>query len=150
MYQPTLITWVLIIFGIITCTPLLFAQIIILIKPKGQKAKDLLIGEGEDWRDETHFKAAYSLAMADWIIFFPIFIIGIVGMLSSNYWGYLLFAISGAIQLYINTFLLYFEKEYVYPSIGPFKYYTYFWGNFMVWGVASFLYGIFRLNGTIF
>ena len=150
MYQPTLITWILIVFGIITCLPLLFAQIIILIQPEGQKAKDILIGRGEDWRDKTHFKSAYSLAMADWIIFFPLFTIGIIGMLLSNYWGYLLFAISGSIQLYINTFLWFFEKEYVYSSIGPLKYYTFFWGNFMYWGLASLLYGVLRFTGTIF
>ncbi len=149
MYQPTLITWILIVIGIITCLPLLFAQIIILKQPEGQKAKDIIIGKGEDWRDRTHFKSAYSLAMADWIIFFPIFILGIIGMLLSNYWGYLLFAISGSIQLYINTFLWFFEKEYVYASIGPLKYYTFFWGNFMYWGLASLLYGILRFNGTI-
>ena len=149
MYQTTLNTWILIIFGIITCLPLLFAQIIILIHPEGKKAKDILIGNGKDWRDRTHFKSAYSLAMVDWIIFFPIFILGIIGMLLSTYWGYLLFATSGAIQLYINTFLWFFEKEYVYPSIGTLKYYTYFWGNFMYWGLASLLYGIIRINGTI-
>ena len=75
MYQPTLITWVLIVFGLITCLPLLFAQLVILTQPKGQKAKDILIGKGEEWRNETHFKSAYSLAAADWIIFFPLFIL---------------------------------------------------------------------------
>jgi hypothetical protein len=124
-------------------------QSIILIQPEGKKAKDILIGKGEEWRDKTHFKSAYSLAMADWIIFLPIFILGIIGMLISTYWGYLLFSISGAIQLYINTFLWFFEKEYVYPSIGPLKYYTFFWGNFMYWGLASLLYGILRIYGII-
>ena len=116
----------------------------------GKKAKDILIGKGEEWRDKTHFKSAYSLAIADWIIFFPIFILGIVGMLFNSYWGYLFFAISGAIQLYINSFLWVFEKEYVYPSNGPIRYYTYIWGNFIYWGTAALLYGILRLNGNVF
>ena len=150
MYQPTLITWILIIFGLITCLPLLIAQLIILFEPEGTKAKDILIGKGEEWRDKTHFKSAYSMAMADWIIFAPLFILSIIGMLSGTRWGYLLFAISGSIQLYINVFLWFFEKEYVYPSIGPLKYYTYFWGNFIYWGTASMFYGIFRLNGYTF
>ena len=150
MYQPTITTWILIIFGLITCLPLLVAQLIILIEPKGKRAKDILIGKGEEWRDKTHFKSAYSLAITDWLIFVPFFILGIIGMLLSSYWGYLLFAVSGAIQLYINIFLWFFEKEYVYPSNGPLKYYTYLWGNFMYWGAASLLYGIFRLNGNIF
>ena len=147
MYQPTIITWALIIFGLITCLPLLIAQLIILIEPQGKRAKDILIGEGEEWRDKTHFKSAYSLAMADWLIFVPVFILSIIGMFMGTLWGYLLFAISGSIQLYINVFLWFFEKEYVYPSTGPYKYYTYYWGNFIYWGIASMLYGIFRLSG---
>ena len=150
MYQTTIITCLLIIFGLITCLPLLFAQVIILLEPDGKRAKDILIGKGEEWRDKTHFKSAYSLAIADWIIFFPIFISGIFGMLFNSYWGYLFFAISGAIQLYINSFLWFFEKEYVYPSNGPIRYYTYIWGNFIYWGTAALLYGILRLNGNVF
>ncbi|MFC1536150.1 hypothetical protein ACFL4H_02135 [Candidatus Neomarinimicrobiota bacterium] len=150
MYQTTLITWILIIFGTITCIPLLIAQLIILFDPEGKRAKDILIGKGEEWRDKTHFKSAYSLAMVDWIIFAPLFILSVIGMLTGNFWGYLLFSVSGAIQLYINGFLWFFEKEYVYPSIGPLKYYTYYWGNFIYWGVASLLYGIARLNGSSF
>ena len=150
MYQPTFNTWLLIAFGLITCIPLLIAQLVILFEPDGKRAKDILIGKGEEWRDKTHFKSAYSLAMADWIIFAPLFILSVIGMLTGNFWGYLLFSVSGAIQLYINGFLWFFEKEYVYPSIGPLKYYTYYWGNFIYWGVASLLYGIARLNGSSF
>ncbi len=145
MYQPTMTTWILIIFGLITCFPLLIAQLFILIEPKGNKAKDILIGKGEEWRDKTHFKSAYSLAITDWVFFFPVLILGIVGILLHSSWGYLLFSISGAIQIYINVFLWFFEREYVYPANGPLKYYTYLWGNFIYWGMASMAYGIFRL-----
>lgn len=149
MYQPTVITWVLIVFGIFTCLPLLFAQLVMLIEPEGNKAKDILVGKDEEWRDKTHFKSSYGLAIADWFIFAPLFILGIIGILLSSYWGYLLFAVSGAIQLYINVFLWFLEKEYVYPSRGSLKYYTYYWGNFIYWGAASLLYGIYRLNGHV-
>ena len=147
MYQPTLFTWLLIVFGLITCSPLLFAQFVILIEPKGKKAKDILIGEGEEWRDNSHFKSAYSLALTDWLIFVHFFAISILGILLNSFWGYLFFAISGAIQLYINTFLWFFEKEFVYPSVGPLKYFTYYWGNFIYWGIASLVYGVYRLSG---
>jgi hypothetical protein len=85
MYQPTIITWILIIFGLITCFPLLFAQLVILKEPKGKKAKDILIGKGEEWRDKTHFKSQYSLAMTDWLIFVPLFILGIIGILLNSF-----------------------------------------------------------------
>jgi len=149
MYQPTMITWVLIIFGLVTCLPLLFAQFVMLKEPEGKAAKDILVGKNEEWRDKTHFKSQYGLAISDWFIFFPLFIIGIIGMLLSSYWGYLLFAVSGAIQLYINVALWFLEKEYVYSKKGPLKYYTYYWGNFIYWGAASLIYGTYRLSGYV-
>lgn len=147
MLEPTIVTWMIIIFGVITCGPLLFAQLVILLQPKGQKAKDILIGKGEEWRDKTHFKSAYGLAWTDWLIFMPVFIAAIFGIAKAQLWGYTLYAIAGSIQIYINTVLWFLEKEYVYPKCGPIKYYTYYWGNFIYWGVAAFAYSLLRLNG---
>jgi hypothetical protein len=145
MYEPTLFSWILIVFGLITCLPLLIAQLTILVQPHGQKAKDILIGKGEEWRNDTHFKSAYGAAWADWIVFVPLFTFGIIGMVTGHIWGYILFAASGAIQLYINILLWFLEKEYVYPKKGPQKYYTYYWGNFIYWGIASLFYGVYRI-----
>ena len=149
MYAPTVFSWILIFFGLVTCLPLLYAQLLIIFDPRGKKAKDILIGEGEEWRDNSHFKSAYGLALTDWLVFFPIFVCAIVGTLSGYYWGYLLLSVSGAIQVYINVFLWYFEREFVYPANGPIRYYSYIWGNFIYWGIASLIYGILRLSGTI-
>ena len=147
MFEPTLVTWIILSFGVITCGPLLYAQLVMLLQPNGQKAKDILIGKGEDWRDKTHFKSAYALALADWIFFLPMFVAGIIGVLLGEIWGYLLFAVAGAISLYINIFLWLFEREYVYPAVGPLAYYTYIWGNFIYWGTAALVYSLLRLNG---
>jgi len=147
MYHPTLITWLLIFTGLITCIPLLIAQVFILMEPDGKRAKDILIGKNEEWRDKSHFKSALGLAVTDWLVFMPFLITGITGMILGQYWGYLFFAVSGAIHLYINAFLWFFEKEYVYPPNGPLKYFTYLWGNFIYWGLASLIYGAVRLGG---
>ncbi len=146
MLEPTFLTWVLIIFGVITCGPLLYAQFIMVWKPHSEEARNLMIGKGEDWRDKSHFKTAYSLAIVDWLIFMPIFIGGIIGLIQSQIWGYVLFAVAGAISFYINIFLWFFEKEYVFPAVGALAYYTYIWGNFIYWGLASIAYSILRLN----
>lgn len=145
--ELTIITWIIIIFGVITCGPLLYAQPIVLLQPQGQKAKDILIGKGESWRDKTHFKSAYALASADWIFFIPVFVLGIIGVLLGEIWGYVLFAVACAISLYINIFLWFFEREYVYPAVGPLAYYTYVWGNFIYWGAAGLVYSVLRLIG---
>lgn len=149
MIETTWTTWVLALFGLITCTPLLAAQMIMIIKPDSQKAKDIMIGKDEEWRDEHHKKAAYGLALADWIIFTPLFLAGTYGVLKGTELGYILWGISGALQLYINTFLWFFEKEYVLPANGPLAYFTYIWGNFIYWGLASIIYSILRVTGTV-
>lgn len=147
MLEPTIVSWVLIIFGIITCAPLLYANLIMIFRPESEQTKALLIGQGEHWRDRSHFKSQFALARVDWMIFAPIMAGGVIGIMLARPWGYVLFGIAGSIQLYINVFLWFFEKEYVYPSQGPLAYYTYFWGNFVYWGSAAMVYSVLRLNG---
>lgn len=150
MIERTIVTWVLVIFGVIALLPLLYAQLTILVQPHGQKAKDILIGKGEDWRDKTHFRSAYGFAWADWILLIPLFVSGSIGVLLGSGWGYVLWAAAGTISLYINIVLWFMEKEYVYPSCGPLAYYTYYWGFFVVWGGAALAYAALRLSGITF
>lgn len=149
MIHPQLVSWIIIIFGLITCVPLLIAQIFMLIDPNGVRSKEILIGKGEEWRDKSHFKSAYSLAVVDWLVFFPIYVAAIAGVILNTFWGYLFLSIAGCIQLYINAFLWFFEKEYVYPANGPLRYYTYLWGNFMYWGAAALIFGMLQLHQMI-
>ena len=41
--RPTFVTWILLLFGLITCGPLLYAQLVVLLDPRGQKARELMI-----------------------------------------------------------------------------------------------------------
>ena len=73
--KPTIYTWILAIFGAITFLPLMMAQLIMLLKPKSQLAKDLIIGKGKEWRDHTHFRSALAFAWADIFLIFPLLVI---------------------------------------------------------------------------
>ena len=146
MITTTTFSWILIAFGMITCIPLLFAQMILLLNPGSQKAKDLLIGKGENWRDDSHYRIALALSWADWLVFFPLFVLGAVGILLNELWGFVLFATAGTIQLYINTFLWFFERDIVSKSLSPLAYYTYYWGNFMYWGLLTLVYCLYILS----
>ena len=148
MLEPTIVTWILIVFGLITCGPLLYAQFVMIMNPVGERAKALMIGKGEQWRDKSHFRSALALARVDWMIFTPVLVAAIIGVARAQEWGYVLLAAAGAIQLYINVFLWFFEKEYVYRAQGPLVYYTYYWGNFVYWGVAAVVYAVLRLGGV--
>jgi len=148
--QPTIITWALVIFGFITLLPLFWAQFSILYRPDSQQTRNLLIGEGEDWRDKTHFRMSLGAAWADWLFFAPVFLIGNIGVLLGHTWGYMFFGAAGACSLYINIILWFTEKEYVYPTRGPLKYFSYYWGFFMYWGALALTYSIVRISGFAF
>jgi hypothetical protein len=148
--QTTITTWILILFGLITLAPLVVAQILMLVKPHSQQAKDILIAKGEDWRDKTHFRSALGFAWADWLLVVPLVISGIIGMILGHAWGYVLWGAAGAISLYINIVLWFMEKEYVYPSRGALAYYSYYWGFFVYWGALALAYATMRLSGLEF
>lgn len=151
MLQPTLVTWILVIFGaVFIFLLLLYAQLLMALRPRGQATKDIIIGKGEDWRNETHFRMSYGTAWADLLIWFPLLVAGSIGVLLGQAWGYALWAASGAISVYISIILWFSEREYVYPAHGPLLYYTIYWGFFVYWGIAVVVYASLRLVGVVF
>jgi len=151
MLQTTFITWILIIFGaVFIFLPMLYVQLLVVLRPHSQKAKDIIIGKGEDWRDKTHFRMSYGIAWADLIIWLPLLAAGSIGVILDQAWGYVLWAASGAISVYINIMLWFSEREYVYPASGPLAYFTIYWGFFVYWGVAVVAYAMLRLAGVMF
>jgi hypothetical protein len=151
MLQPTPVTWVLVIFGaLLIFLPMLYAQLLMALRPHGQQAKDVIIGKGEDWRNETHFHMSFGAAWADLLIWLPLLVAGSIGVLLGQAWGYALWAASGAISVYINVILWFSEREYVYPTQGPLLYYTIYWGFFVYWGIAVAVYAALRLAGVAF
>ena len=151
MIEPTLITWILLIFGGLFIFLLaLLVQLQAVIRPDSQKTKNLVIGKGEDYRDKTHRSLSYGAGWADVLIWFPLLVIGSVGVILGQEWGYGLWLASGAILIYINIVLWFSECEYVYPSSGPLVYYTYYWEFFVYWGFAVIIYSSLRLAGITF
>ena len=148
--HPTPVTWAIVIFGVVTLIPMISAQFSMLISPDSRKTRDLIIGKGEEWRDQTHFKSARGAAWADWLFFGPLFVAGSIGVLLAQTWGYVLFGAAGACSLYINIILWFTEKEYVYPTRGPLRYFTYYWGFFVYWGALALAYSVVRLSGIDF
>ncbi len=148
--QPTLVTWVLVVFGAITLAPLTSVYLVFLLRPHSPLAKKWMIGEGEDWRDKTHFRFALGGAWADGLLLAPLAVAGSIGVIFGHAWGYMLWGAAGSISLYINIVLWFTEKEYVYPSRGPLAYYSYYWGFFVYWGTLALAYSAIRISGIEF
>ena len=138
--EPTIYTWILAIFGGITFLPLMVAQLIMLIKPNSRQAKNLIIGKGEEWRDQTHFRSALAFAWADLLLFLPLLAIGTTGVFSGQAWGYGLWLAAGVLAIYFSILFWVLERAYTYPSAGWLAYYTYFWGFFLYWGIGAVIY----------
>lgn len=138
--KPTMITWILAIFGVITFIPLLVSQLIMLFKPQSEKAKELIIGKGQEWRDHTHFKSALAFAWADLLLFLPLLIASYIGVFQAQLWGHVLWLALGMISIYFSILFWVMEKEYTFPSCGWLAYYTYYWGFFLYWGIGAVSY----------
>jgi hypothetical protein len=146
MSEPTIFTWVIAVFGVITFLPLLGAQLVMILKPNSQISKNLIIGKGEDWRDKTHFKSALAFAWADLIIILPLFTLGTILAIQGQLWGYVIWISLGVLSIYFSILFWVLEKEYSYKTIGWFAYFTYFWGFFLYWGIAAILHSVLQLN----
>ena len=76
------------------------------------------------------------------MFFAPAFVAGCAGVLLGQAWGYVLFGVTGACSLYINIILWFTEKAYVYPTRGPLRHFTYYWGFFVYWGALALAYSV--------
>ena len=88
-------------------------QNVLYMAPTRQQAKDILIGKGEDWRNETHFGMSHGAAWADLVIWLPLLVAGSAGVLLGQAWGFTLWAASGAISVHISIILWFSEREYI-------------------------------------
>ena len=145
MIETTIITWIIAIFGLVTFLPLFGAQLVMILTPNSQKAKELLIGKGEEWRDKTHFKSALAFAWADLIIMLPLFTIGTILVFNGLLWGYVIWISLGILSVYFSIVFWILEKEYTYKSAGWFAYFTYFWGFFLYWGLGAIIHSVLQM-----
>jgi len=148
MLEPTRLTWILVVIGIIIYAPVLYMQLLAIRNPHSQKLKDMLIGKGEDYHDKTHFLFCHGTGWADLIMQFPPLIAGSIGVILGRPWGYLLWMAVAAIAAYISIVLWFIDGEYVYPKCGPLAFFTYYWGIWLYWAVAVMAYSLLRFNGV--
>ena len=147
MIEITIFTWIIAIGSVITFFPLLVAQFIMIMRPDGQQAKDLIIGKGEDWRDISHFKYSLAFAWADWLVIFPLLVFGCIGVFLGQLWGYMLWLILGVISIYFSIIFWVMERKASVVSYGWVAYFTYFWGFFLYWGIGTAIYSMIVLLG---
>lgn len=137
------VTWILAIFGAITFLPLMYAQLLMIIKPGSTQAKDLIVGKGQNWRDQTHFRSALAFAWADLTLILPLLLISTLGVFSGQVWAYALWLALGILSIYFSIIFWVFEKAHA--TCGWLAYYTYIWGFFLYWGIGASIFSLIQL-----
>lgn len=149
MIKPTYITWGLAAFGLLIHLLVVYGQMLLILNPSSKKVKDLLVGKGKDWQDQTHFNFAYGAAWADLLIHIPILIVGSIGVLQGELLGYVLWVFAAGVTVYINSILWFVEGEEVRKNFGPVMYYTWYWGFYIYWGALTAIYALWRITGHL-
>ncbi|MHA2029412.1 MAG: hypothetical protein ACW99Q_08470 [Candidatus Kariarchaeaceae archaeon] len=149
MIEPTLFTWILLAFGIIIHLPLTYAQILMARAPDAQATKDLVIGKDKDWRDTSNKEFSSGFAWADLLLYIPLLILGSIGVILGDTWGYVVYAIVGVLAIYFSIVFWVAERKYTLQSSGSLMYYTFFWGFFLYWGIAAMIYSFSRIDDVI-
>ena len=148
MLEPTELTWVLSIVGLVIYIPPVYLEVLAVWKPDSQRTKDLLVGKGDDYKDETHAAFCYGHGWADMAIPIPAVIAGCIGVLLGQPWGYMLWFAGAAITIYIHFILLFLEGKHIYRTWGRLAFFTYAWGLWVYWAVAVAVYSLVRIQAT--
>ncbi|MCE7734574.1 MAG: hypothetical protein GPJ54_06840, partial [Candidatus Heimdallarchaeota archaeon] len=82
----------------------------------------------------------------DLMVYFPIFLIGTIGVSMGTTWGYILYSAAGLMAIYFSIIFWVAERKYTISTNGPIMYYTFFWGFFMYWGIIAFAYSMIRIE----
>ncbi|MBT8312468.1 MAG: hypothetical protein HKP23_06540 [Flavobacteriaceae bacterium] len=116
--------WIIIIIGILLLVLLLLGQTLAVFN------FDLAITMGlqETKREigEVGIAFAKGFALADTLVYVPLLLIGLIGLLSKRKWGYLAMMISLGITVYwpvVHLYAIYIETEAI--NLDPEKYITF-------------------------
>lgn len=144
--EPTGTTWLLAGFGAITFLPLWVVQFGMIFRPHSRQVLDLLIGKGDGWRDETHFRSALAFAWADLLVLCPLAVLGTIGVFNGQLWGYVVWISLGFLSIYFSILMWVLEKEYTCKSKGWIAYFTYYWGFFLYWGIGAIIHSFLQIG----
>jgi len=149
-FEPTRITWILSITGLIIYIPPIYLEVLAICRPRSQKTKDLLVGKGEDYKDQTHASFCHGHGWADMLVPIPFVIAGCIAVLFGRPWGYMLWFAGAAVTIYAHLILLFLEGREIYTKWGKLAFFTYAWGIWVYWSVIVMVYSLLRVQGAIF
>jgi hypothetical protein len=145
--EVTVWTVAVAVAGLVVGGVLMTAQVIAVFRPRAKWTIDNIYGGSPDNTDPVAFFAFnQGLAWADVFFWLPIQLVGSVGMLLGQKWGFLM-ALVGSVPFWYTAITIYFWDRALQIRKNTFVYWVLIWGVFPAFGVTEGIYCFLRLLG---
>ncbi len=143
--EVTVFTWIISVSGLLIMGLLLTLQLVAVINPRGQWTIKNVYGGAVDSTDpRAYFAFNQGYAWADSFFWGPIQIVGSIGMLLGQRWGFLM-ALIGSVPFWYSAILIFIWDRDMGYRRNTFFYWIFIWGIFPAFGVVQMVYCFVRL-----
>jgi len=142
----TAATWVIALIGLALISLLGALQVVALLRPREQWTIDNVYGGSPDNTDpKAYFAFNQASAWADPFLLAPLQIVGSIGMLAGERWGFLLALMASVPLWYSAVFFYLWDRDLGYRR-PTFMYWVVTWAMWPVFGVVEGIYCFVRLT----
>ncbi len=141
----TSMTWIVSLAGLVLITVLMALQLVAVFRPRSDwTVKNIYSGDPKDTDPKAYFAFNQGYAWADSFFWGPMQIMGSIGMLMGERWGYL-FALVGATPFWYSAIHIFIWDRKMGFQKNTVTYWLITWGIWPFFGVIETLYCFRRL-----
>ena len=143
--EATTATWAIALTGLGLISLLTALQLVAVVRPRAQWTIDNVYGGSPDDTDpHAYFAFNRASAWADPFLWAPLQIVGSIGMLLGQRWGFLL-ALVGSVPFIYTAITIFVWDRDLGIREPTFKYWCIVWGMFPAIGLVELIYCFWRL-----
>lgn len=141
----TATTWVIALTGLALISLLATLQLVAVFRPRAAwTIENVYGGSPEDTDPKAYFAFNQACAWADPFLWAPLQIVGSVGMLLGERWGFLLALVASVPFWYTAVFFYFWDRDLGFRK-PTFNYWVVVWGMWPAFGVVEGVYCFVRL-----
>ncbi len=143
--EVTVLTWVVAIAGLVLIGLLASLQLVAIVRPRAPWTVAMVYGGDPDSTDpKAYFAFNQGFAWADVVLWAPLQIIGSIGMLLGQEWGFVLALAASVPYMYSAIAIFVWDRDMGFRKDG-FTYWVVIWGMWPAFGVIQGIYAFARL-----
>jgi len=140
-------TWVVAISGLVLICLLSGLQLVAVVRPRAAwTITNVYGGDPKDTDPTAYFAFNQGFAWADPFFWAPLQIIGSIGMLAGQRWGFLLALAASVPYVYTAISIFVWDRDLGFRK-NTFNYWVVVWGMWPAFGIVQGIYCFSRLNG---